>query len=249
MNAKVHDTIGVSPAELIYGKAINLYTGLLSSFPPESLVKGQEEAVNGRLSDHISKLIAMQTLLIEAAWDKQLGMDSFHMIGSSRTGEEFPVNSYVLYKPPDGSRTKLQMPLAGPFIVVGAVGDKYSIQDLLTHKVIDTHVSNLIAFRYDPNEATTPLQVSARNAGEFFVDKISNHNGSTSRRTEMEFLVSWKGYSSEADSCWEPFKGVCKTQAFVDYCLSNRLVSLIPKSLRGQQSKSLSNDIQSSIRG
>ncbi len=62
MNAKAHDTIGMSPAELLYGKAINLYTGLLLPFPPESLVKGQEEAVNGRLSDHIAKLIAMQTL-------------------------------------------------------------------------------------------------------------------------------------------------------------------------------------------
>jgi hypothetical protein len=58
----------------------------------------------------------MQTLLIKVARDKQLGTDSFHMMGSSRTGEEFPVNSYVLYKPPDGSRTKLQMPKAGPFI-------------------------------------------------------------------------------------------------------------------------------------
>jgi hypothetical protein len=71
------------------------------------------------------------------------------MIGSSRTKDAFPVNSYVLYKPPDGSRTKMQLPRAGPFIVVGTVGDKYSIQDLLTHKVIDTHVSNLIEFRYD----------------------------------------------------------------------------------------------------
>ncbi len=131
---------------------------------------------------------------------------------------------------------------AGPFIVIGAVGDKYAIQDLLTHKVIDTHASDLVAFRYDSNEAATPLQVAACNAGEFFVDKIFNHKGSTSRKTEMEFLVSWKGYSSEADS-WEPFKGVCKTQAFVDYCLSNRLVSLIPKSLIGQQSKSVTNDV------
>ncbi len=31
MNAKVHDTIGVSPAELVIGKAINLYSGLLFS--------------------------------------------------------------------------------------------------------------------------------------------------------------------------------------------------------------------------
>jgi transposase InsO family protein len=119
MNVKVHDTIGVSPAELLYGKAINLYTGLLSSFPPESLVKGQEEAANGRLSDHIAKLIAMQALLIEVARDKQLGTDSFHMMGSSRNGDAFLVNSYVPYRPPDGSRTKLQMLKAGRSLYCG----------------------------------------------------------------------------------------------------------------------------------
>ncbi len=97
------------------------------------------------------------------------------MMGSSRTEDAFPVNSYVLYKPPDGSRTKMQRPRSGPFIVVGAVGDKYSIQDLLTHKVIDTHVSNLIEFRYDSSEALRTLKVAARNAEEFFVERISNH--------------------------------------------------------------------------
>jgi hypothetical protein len=122
------------------------------------------------------------------------------------------------------------------------------MQDLLTHKVIDTHVSNLIEFRYDSSEALRPLKVAARNAGEFFVERISNHKGLTSRKTEIKFLVSRKGYSSEADS-WEPYKGVCKTQAFVDYCLTNRLVSLVHKSLKDQRSKSLSNDVQSSNRG
>ncbi len=52
----------------------------------------------------------------------------------------FSVNLYVLSKPPDGSREKLQMPKAGPYIVVEISGDKYSIQDLLTHKV-QTHMS------------------------------------------------------------------------------------------------------------
>ncbi len=110
--------------------------------------KGQGEAADGWLSDHAAKLIKIQNLLIEVARDnKQMETDSFHMMGSSRTKDAFPVNSYVLYKPPHSSRTKLQMPRAGPFIVVGAVEHKFSIQDLLARKVIDTHVSNLVSSR------------------------------------------------------------------------------------------------------
>ncbi len=70
----------------------------------------------------------------------------------------FPVNSYVLLKPPDGAREKLQMPKAGPFIVVGINRDKYSIQDLLTHKITDTHVSNLCEFRYDSSSNMDPVE-------------------------------------------------------------------------------------------
>ncbi len=82
-----------------------------------------------------------------------------------------------------------------------AIGPGWNtIQDLLTHKVIDTHVSNLIELRSDSSEALSPLEAAACNAVEFFVERISNHKGLTSRKTEMEFLVSWKGFSSEADS-------------------------------------------------
>ncbi len=50
MNAKVHDTIGVSPAaeELLFGQAINMYSGLLSAIPSESLIKGLNDAASGR---------------------------------------------------------------------------------------------------------------------------------------------------------------------------------------------------------
>jgi hypothetical protein len=75
-----------------------------------------------------------------------------------------------------------------------------------------------------------PTEVAARNAGEFFIDKISEHRGKTSKRTTMEFLVSWKGYSAKDDT-WKPYKAVCKTQAFVDYCYANRLTSLVNKAL------------------
>ncbi len=151
---------------------------------------------------------------------------------ASPLSDMFPVNSYVLLKLPDGSREKLQMPKAGPYIVVGVSGDKYSIQDLLTHKITDTHVSNLCEFRYDSSSSMDLVEVAARNAGEFFIYRISEHRGKTQRRSNMEFLVSSKGFSAKDDT-WEPYKEVCKTQAFVDYCYANRLTSLVNKALRG----------------
>jgi hypothetical protein len=142
------------------------------------------------------------------------------MMEASPLSDMFPVNSYVLLKPPDRAREELRMPKAGPYIVVGISGDKYSIQDLLTHKVIDTHVSNLSEFRYDSSSCLDPIEVAARNAGEFFIDRIYEHRETTTKHLNMEFLVSWKGCSQQDDT-WEPYKAVCKTQAFVDYCYAN----------------------------
>ncbi len=116
---------------------------------------------------------------------------------ASPFSDMFPVNSYVLLKPPDGAREKLRKPKAGPYIVVEISGDKYSIQDLLTHKITDTHVSKLSEFRHDSSSGMDPVEVAARNAGEFFIDRISEHRRTTQRRLNMEFLVSWKSYSQK----------------------------------------------------
>jgi hypothetical protein len=104
MNAKVHDTIGVSPAELLFGHAINLYSGLLSAIPPESLIKGLDDSAAGRLSDHVAKLTKAQHTLIEVVRNNQMATHSHHMREAVPFSHVFPVNSYVLYRPPDNSR-------------------------------------------------------------------------------------------------------------------------------------------------
>jgi hypothetical protein len=136
-----------------------------------------KDASSGRLSGHIAKLVNAQHTLIEIARDNQLSTDSYHMKEASSFSHMYPVDSYVLFRPPDSSRTKMQMLKVDHFIVVSISEDKYSIQDLLTNKVIDTHVSNLWEFKYDPLHGLRPVKVAARNAGEFFVDKIIEHIG------------------------------------------------------------------------
>jgi hypothetical protein len=72
----------------------------------------------------------------------------------------FPVNSYVLLKPPEGTLHKLRIPkAAGSYIVVWILGDNYSIQELLTHKVTDTHVFDLCEFRYDSSSSMDPSKL------------------------------------------------------------------------------------------
>ncbi len=127
-----------------------------------------------------------------------------------------------MLKPPDGAREKLQMPKAGYYIIVGVSGDKYSIQDLLTHKTTDTHVANLCQFRYDSSSGLKPIEVAARNAGEVPIDRIYGHRGTTTKRLSMEFLVSWKGYSQKDKSesmlagCWNEWFSQSKLKHDLD---------------------------------
>jgi hypothetical protein len=103
------------------------------------------------------------------------------------------------------------MPRAGSYIGVSILGDRYSMQDLLAHKVLDTHVSNLSELRYDPSSGLNPIEVAARNAGKFFVDKTVDHTGNVRQRSEMMmFRIRWKGYIPDDDT-WQPLKTVRET--------------------------------------
>jgi hypothetical protein len=62
---------------------------------------------------------------------------------------------------------------------------------------------------------------------KFVVESILNHRGDRNRRTQMEFLVRWSGYSVEYDT-WEPCGNLRDTDQLIEYLQANRMKSLIP---------------------
>ncbi len=76
-----------------------------------------------------------------------------------------------------------------------------------------------------------PIEVAERNAGEFFVERIIDHNGLVRNRKDMTFLVRWKGYTEKNDT-WESYNNVRLTQAFMDYCTEKKMRSLVSKNLK-----------------
>jgi transposase InsO family protein len=183
LNAEEKESTGVSPAELLFGNAVKLSRHLLL---PESAVT--DSAMGRNLSQRMSDMLKAQTRLIKVAQETQVALDSHHMSSFDPGFTEFPINSYVLYNHPEGRADKLSMTKRGPYRVVNIQGSQYTIQDLVSEKNFDTHISNLSPFNYDPNR-TDPKDVALAEQQEFYVERILNHRGDKTRRKTMEFLV------------------------------------------------------------
>ena len=63
---------------------------------------------------------------------------------------------------------------------------------------------------------------------EFFVESILEHRGDIQRKTSLEFLVKWLGYSDEHNS-WNSYANLRDTDKLHEYLTSNNLHQLIPK--------------------
>jgi hypothetical protein len=70
---------------------------------------------------------------------------------------------------------------SGPYQVMNRLNDIYSIQDLVSGKVIDSHVHQLHPFNYDP-ERTRPVDIARQTAQAFLIGDILAHRGDRNRR-------------------------------------------------------------------
>ena len=226
MNAQVHKSLGVSPAQIVFGGSINLDRGLI----PTTLSKINPVT---DMTEYVTDLIQAQGDIIKIAQENQLAQDDYHIAkGEGISITEFPINSYVLvnyendeHKPP----TKLHTHLMGPFRIVNFNTNKtvYTVQDLVTNKLKDFHVKLLHQFNYDP-DITNPDDVALHDEDYHKIDSVEAHRWKDKHHTasKLQLFIKW---DNEVNPKWQNWSiDLARNETVHEYLLANKLSRFIP---------------------
>ena len=226
-NATDKDTLGCTPAQLLFGNAVHLDRAMYKKDSDDCTAVESKS-----LSEYSSKMLDMQAKLIMLAQNNQSAHNEQHIANSQSERTEFPINSYVLVNHPQnnllnkGAPTKMHPNRKGPLRVVNFSGNKYVLQDLVTNKCEDYHVTLLSPFNYDPNEVNLK-DIANKDYHLREIDKIVAHEGVASRRFDLRFLCSW---SDEPDvKTWLSYKELKNNAKMHEYLIANRLRSALPQ--------------------
>ena len=226
MNASVHSSTGVSPAQLLFGNAVKLDSGI---FLPHKQGYNATEEPESTLAEWAQKMQVKQAELIDIARRHQVERDQHHIIQAEPANTtEFPINSYVLVKYRNRPPTKFHSAWRGPMRVVNFNKSHYTLQDIVTDKLRNFHVTQLKAFKYDQMD-TDPVDIARAEQNEFLVENILEHrHDGSKRRTCYEFLVKWAGYDN-SDNTWEPWEYVRDNKQLIKYLYTHNLRQFLTK--------------------
>lgn len=220
-NAEIKEPLGVSPAQIMFGNAINLDRGI---FLPHSNINDKEIA----LSTWISNMLQIQHDIISAAKENQWLVNKNHLENNPSNKTDIQINSYVLVEYDDKPPTKLNTNLKGPLRVVNIIGNVYTLQNLVTGKNEDHHISKIKPFFYDPS-LTDPVLIANKDQQMVNVESILEMKGNPHKsRNNLYFKVHWKGCTEREDS-WEPYSNLRHNSILHEFLIRNKLRKLIPK--------------------
>ena len=230
-NSTIHESIGVSPAQLLFGNAIDLDRGLFT--PVEPMFASDVPTAVAQWS---MEMLKMQSELLLQAKEIQEKRDAKNI--ARRTPEnvtEFPINSYVLIGYPKSSHhqgppTKFHANLKGPMQVVDMQGAKYTVRNLVTKKLEDYHITLLREFRYDPRYVD-PVKIAMCDEQFYEVEKVLDHRGQFNKKDILFFKVKWLGYN-DGDNTWEPWKNLRNNIELHKYLKNKKLQAHIPKEFK-----------------
>ena len=200
INNSVHKSTGTSPFMLTYGFSPRL---------PHSIELGASASKVPAAVEHAQ---AMQRRLVEArACHRVATQRQKHYADLKRTPVHFKPGDWVLLSSKNlrfkTGTPKLLPRWVGPFQIQKSVGHQaYELVLPARWKVHDTfHVSSLEAYRTDGTVQPPPPAELLEGDEEYEVECIKGHRplNSGKGRKRFEYLVSWRGFSSEHDT-WEP---------------------------------------------
>ena len=114
-----------------------------------------------------------------------------------------------------------------PLRVISNEGNQYSLLDLITGKEQLYHVTQLKAFHFNPLK-TDPVDVARKDYLEFFIESITDLEGSFDKLATLRFRIKWLGYN-ETHNTWEPWKNLRKTTALHQFLIARQLRHRIQK--------------------
>ena len=211
-----------SPASLLFGNRLRQDEPM---FIPQSamIVDGAQL----QLSAWACNMIMQQHTIVELAQQIQNEKDMAHLAEQNPFVTEFAVGSYVLanYHSTEGvvrhkgPPNKFLSFLRGPLKVIAKEGDTYTIRSLITKKDERIHVKELRQFIHNDDEKELYRTALRDHQDHFEIEAILAHRGDARYRTQLEFLVRWRGYD-ESEDLWLPYSELRDSAALHVYLLA-----------------------------
>lgn len=224
INSQIHESIGVSPASLVFGNTLTLDRGILFPHKPNEIQK---------LSQWTSNMLEAQEIIISTAIATQNKKDMFHIANNSGLTTEFATNSYVLVKYENDEHrppTKFHTKLRGPLRVVNHVGPIYTCENLVTNKLEDFHIKLLSPFHFDAAN-TSPADIANRDNQNFIVKSILKHKFvkyKSKKSSDLAFLTLWE----DDTQSWTSFHELRNNIQLHKYLKSKKMETYIPKQFK-----------------
>ena len=212
-----------SPAQLLFGNALNLDRGIL--LPPDQQLLPRQS-----LTKTTSRMLQDQEVLLQTASELLRKSDEAHTDNQPADLTVFAPDSYVLAAPRSQPETRMHTQWSGPYKVLWHENNEYTLLDLITTRTKKYHVSQLKQFLFNAIN-TDPTDIARRDQLEFFVEKILEFNGDCSKVSSLQFKVKWLGYNETYNS-WEPWSALRDTEQLHHYLMQVNLQHLIPRNLK-----------------
>jgi transposase InsO family protein len=201
LNSSVNERMKVSPAQLLFGNALDLDRGIFLPSDEENLTR-------------IARELLIQT-------------DAEHNASVADILTQFDIGSYVLAAPRTTPATRMHTQWTGPYKGIAVQKGQYKLLDLITNKHKMCHVTQLKQFYYDTDKVN-PVDIARRDHLEYVIEDILGFEGNIKCVSTLRFHVKWLRYD-ESYNLWERWKNLMDTEQLHKYLISVNIRHLIPR--------------------